>query len=68
MGKQILINFSEELLKKLKEKADELGFNSIEEYVLFVLEQVTSDAEKGKGINKEEREIQEKKLRDLGYL
>jgi len=57
------------LYKKIEERVNATEFNSVEEYVTFVLEEVLKDeGEEEKTFSKEEEEEVKKRLRALGYL
>jgi len=71
MGKEekkpVLIPAS--LYKKIEERVNVTEFNSVEEYVTFVLEEVLKDEqEEEKTFTKEEEEEVKNRLRALGYL
>lgn len=55
-----------ELYKKIKERAKATGFSSVDEYVIFVLEEALEEDEEATG-NEEDEEVK-KRLRALGYL
>ncbi len=61
MTDKITISISKELEEKLEEKIKETNFKSIQDYILFILEQVVSDEgvnnEKIAYTKKEEKEI-----------
>jgi len=55
--------------KKIEERVNATEFHSVEEYVIFVLEEVLKDeGEEEKTFTKEEEEEVKKRLRALGYL
>jgi Arc/MetJ-type ribon-helix-helix transcriptional regulator len=65
------IKLPEELANKLKEKIKDTEFSSIEEYTLYVLQQVVSSqtSEKAQQVyTKEESELLKKRMEDLGYI
>jgi len=65
------VNIPDELYKTIEEKLEEFGFKTVDEYVVFVLEEVIKgDAEEGeeKVFSEEEEEVIKQRLRDLGYL
>ncbi|KAF2956278.1 CopG family transcriptional regulator [Marinitoga sp. 38H-ov] len=68
MAKEIKI--SDELFEKIKSNLEEYGFETVDEYVEFVLNEVlNSDEENNEEVfNEEEEEIIKKRLQDLGYL
>ena len=53
-----------ELYKKIEERAKVTGFESVDEYVKFVLEEVLKE----EATSNEEDEEVKKRLRALGYL
>jgi len=63
----INIKISEEKKQKLLTKGEDLGFGNIEEYIIFVLEQVLDEGEEISEEENDEKEVREK-LKDLGYL
>jgi len=71
MGKEEkkAVFLSADLYKKIEERVKVTEFNSVEEYVTFVLEEVLKDeGEEEKTFSKEEEEEVKKRLRALGYL
>ncbi len=62
------VNIPAELYDKVKNKIGSSGFNSVDEYVAFVLEQVIQEDEpKVKMSDADEAEVK-KRLKALGYL
>ena len=57
------------LYSRLEERARLSGFDSTNEYVIFVLEEITNAGEKAEHvtISKAEEEKIKKRLRELGY-
>jgi hypothetical protein len=65
------IEISQELYRKIKERLDEFGFDSVDEYTEFVMNEFVSESEEKKTESKvaEDEETQiKKRLRSLGYL
>ena len=57
------------LYKKIEEEIKDSDFESVEEYVAFVLREVLSeDEEEEEDFSKEEEEQVKERLRSLGYL
>ena len=56
-----------ELYDRLEERVKATDFGSVEEYVIFILEEVLKEGEEG-ALSKEEEEEIKKRLRALGYL
>jgi hypothetical protein len=58
------------LYNRLEERARLSGFDSTNEYVIFVLEEITNEEEKAEhvAISKAEDESIRRGLRELGYL
>lgn len=57
------------LYNQISERVEATGFGSVDEYVIFVLEEVLKeDGEGERALSKEEEEEVKKKLRTLGYL
>jgi hypothetical protein len=61
------ISISKEIAEKLKKRASESGFNSLEDYINYILKQVLSKVE-SKSLTKDDEEAVKQKLRSLGYL
>ncbi|MCL0057499.1 hypothetical protein M1N05_00315 [Dehalococcoidales bacterium] len=58
-----------ELYRRIEERAKATSFGSVDEYVIFVLEEVLKEeGEEEKAFSKEEEEEIKKRLRALGYL
>ena len=71
MAEKINISISKELKKKIEEKIKQTNFESISEYVTFVLEQITSENKtygNDETYSQEEEDALKKSLKDLGYL
>ena len=72
MKKEIKLNLPDELLKKLESKIKSSDFKSLQEYIEFVLEQVVSEESDAKNkedfFDEDEAKMQEKRLKDLGYM
>jgi len=65
---KVSISLSKSLYKKIKEKIEGSGaFNSVEDYVEFVLEELLKEEEETPFTPEEEEEIK-KRLRALGYI
>ena len=64
-----IIEISETLYESLKQSSDDSGFESIDEFVNFVLEQVIRKGvrEERKLTNEEQKEV-DKSLKALGYI
>lgn len=61
---------STELYHQIEERVKATGFGSVDEYIMFVLEEILKEEgeEEGGALGKEEEEEAKKRLRDLGYL
>lgn len=59
-----------ELYSRIQERVRATRFGSVDEYVIFVLEEVLREEgeEEERGFSKEEEEEVKKRLRSLGYL
>ena len=68
MAKEIKI--SDELYEKIEKNLSDYGFETVDEYVEFILKEVLEDKSEGdeQVFSEEEEEIIKKRLRDLGYL
>ena len=63
------VYLSTELYEKIAERAKSTGFNSVDEYVIFVLEEVLKDDEdETQAVSKEDEEEVKKRLKALGYI
>jgi Arc/MetJ-type ribon-helix-helix transcriptional regulator len=63
------IEIKDEIYKEIKRRIEESQeFNSVEEYVNFVLQEVLKENEEETVYTKEEEEEIKRRLRDLGYL
>ena len=68
---EINIKISQELKKKLEKKIKQTEFGSISEYIIYILEKVTSDvsnSEAEQAYTKEEEEAVKRRLKELGYV
>jgi len=66
---KVSISLSKSLYKKIKEKIEGSGaFNSVEDYVEFVLEELLKEEEEETPFTPEEEEEIKKRLRALGYI
>ena len=69
MADTISVNIKKSIYKKLEAGAEESGFNSIDEYLEFVLNEILSDDEKEE--TKQPKQDEEKvkaRLKALGYM
>ncbi len=64
------VNIPDELYGKIEKNLEDFGFKTVDEYVVFVLEEVIKKDGDGedKVFSEEEEETIKKRLRDLGYL
>jgi hypothetical protein len=63
------VYLSAELYDQIAARAKATGFNSVDEYVLFVLEEVLKDDEdEAQAVSKEDEEEVKKRLKALGYI
>jgi len=63
-----LISIPRPLAEKIKKKIEGTGFNSVSEYVTYVIRQIESDKEESKEFSKKDEEKVKERLRKLGYL
>ncbi|MEE8403385.1 MAG: hypothetical protein V3R93_06495 [Candidatus Hydrothermarchaeaceae archaeon] len=56
------------LYEKIAERVKGTEFESVEEYITFVLNEVITDQEEGPALTKEEEEKVKERLKGLGYL
>ena len=57
----------DDLYEKIGERVNNTEFNSVDEYVIFVLEEVLKDEEE-QSLSEEDEEEVKKRLKALGYL
>jgi len=70
-GEEVTIRIPRKLYEEIKKRVEESGgeFKSVEEYVIFVLEEVLREEEEEETIfTPEEEEEIKRRLRALGYL
>ena len=60
------VSLPAELYSRIEERAKSTGFNSIDDYIVFILEEVIKD-EGEVAISKEDEEEVKRRLRTLGY-
>lgn len=66
---KITIEIPKKLHNEIIEKAREAGFNNINDFILFILEQLmTIDTETERVFTEEEEEKVKERLRALGYI
>ncbi len=69
MVNKITLTIPKELKQKLEENMKGTNFESIQEYILFMLEQMTSKViTKREKFNKEDQAYLKQGLEDMGYL
>lgn len=64
------VHLPTELHRRIAERVKATGFGSVDEYVIFVLEEVLKDgdSEEETAFSQEEEEEVKRRLGDLGYL
>jgi len=68
-GENRTIKISETLYKSIKIYAENSGFDSVEEFVDFVLDEVVKrEAMKEKKLTVDEQKAVDKNLKELGYI
>ena len=68
---EINVKISEELKERLESKVKGTEFNSLEEYIKYILEKVTSEennSNKEEAYTKEEEEAVKERLEGMGYI
>ena len=69
MSEKVTIQISKELYEKARQYIEKIGgFNSVEEFIEFVLNEVLSEETGETTLSKEEEELVKQRLRSLGYL
>jgi len=66
--KPIQIKIPYKLAGRLSKKIKETGFDTITEYVIYILEQALSEDSENNGNYAEEEKNVKERLKDLGYL
>ncbi len=64
---EIKVKLPEKLYKEARAKAEEAGFNTIDEFIVFVLEQLLGEEEPTELTEEDEEKVKER-LRALGYI
>ncbi len=64
---EIKIRLPEKLYREAKAKAEEAGFSTIDEFIVFVLEQLLGEEEPAELSEEDEEKVKER-LRALGYI
>ena len=72
-NKNITISLPEELTEKLENKIKERNFDSISDYIIYVLKQVLeketeSNSKRELSYSKEEEQAVKNRLKELGYI
>lgn len=63
------VSIPADIYDRIAERVKVTGFSSVDEYVLFILEEVLKDeGEEGTAYSQEEEEEVKKRLKALGYL
>ena len=66
--KQLFVALSADLYHRIEERVDGTEFQSVDEYVGFVMEEVLKEDEPEAAFSAEDEEEIKKRLRGLGYL
>ncbi|ABN69448.1 CopG domain protein DNA-binding domain protein [Staphylothermus marinus F1] len=65
----VKISIPKTLYEKITREAEDAGFNNIEEFIIYVLEQlVETSSVEGETMSKEDEEKVKERLRALGYI
>lgn len=64
---KVEIEIPKNLYEKVKEKYEDAGFKDLNEFILFLLEQVVGETEEQVFSPEEEEKVKER-LRSLGYI
>ncbi|ADI31600.1 CopG family transcriptional regulator [Staphylothermus hellenicus] len=65
----VKISIPKTLYEKITREAKDAGFNNIEEFIIYVLEQlVETSSVEGETMSKEDEEKVKERLRALGYI
>ncbi len=68
-GKErIVLELPKDLYEKIASEAKDAGFDKVEEFIVYVLEQLVESSEVGEEMSKEDEEKVKERLRALGYI
>ena len=59
---------SSELYHKIEQRMEAAGFNSVNDYVVFILEEVVKEGEPATSFTEQDEAEVKKRLKNLGYL
>ena len=62
------VSIQESLYEKIEERVEGTGFESVEEYVDYVLREVVSEEEEEEEFSEEDEEKVRERLKALGYM
>lgn len=65
---KVELTLPKELYEKIKEKSGEAGFKDINEFIIFVLEQIVEESSGEETLSPEDEEKVRERLRALGYI
>lgn len=70
MGKDVKVNIPDHLFGQLKSYLEKTDFNSVDDFVTFVLQDYLdqNDPQENKNLSQDETEEITKRLENLGYL
>ena len=70
MSKEKTVSLPEKLYKEIEKRVESAGFTSVDEYVIFILEEVVGEesTEQSTSLSSEDEENIKKQLKSLGYL
>lgn len=70
LSEKISVNISKDLFVLIKKQVENSSgaFDSVEEYIEFVLSEVIKEEETERALTPDEQEKIEKRLRNLGYI
>jgi len=68
MARKVCIDLKDEVYEKAKKIAEENGFGSLEEYIVFLVEESLAFGEGDEVFSAEDEEKVKERLKDLGYM
>jgi len=68
MDKYTTVSIPKPLAEKIRKKIKKTGFNSMSDYVTYILREIISSSEGKEAFSKDDEEKVKKRLKSLGYM
>jgi len=68
VAKKVCVELKDEVYEKARKVAEESGFSSLEEYIVFLVEESLALGEGEEVFSAEDEEKVKERLKDLGYM